>query len=316
MKQPFIPVISVGPFYVRFPRLTNLLLLLGFLTTGFAFFVLQEGAQPETAVYMLAQIITTIGYGDAVHPSYNAQTFLTVYVLLGALIFTNVATDVFDAAIRRTEIRLDTTLAALRERLRFDGKKPKYPSKYLPLLSSVIILGLVIFIWVMFFAHYESCTCSYGSTRVANCIDGPQCKETGGYQTDIHSALYMAVITFSTVGFGDIAPKSKLGRCVGSFFMIFGVASFGHLVSELFHLIDDNKNYHRKKSRCTREVFNLIDENETGWISRPEFLRYMLLRQGKVNVDALRQIDQLFDEIDANRNGRLSFEEIEGVMLD
>ena len=26
MKQPFIPVISVGPFYVRFPRLTNLLL--------------------------------------------------------------------------------------------------------------------------------------------------------------------------------------------------------------------------------------------------------------------------------------------------
>ena len=38
----------------------------------------------------------------------------------------------------------------------------------------------------------ESCTCSYGSTRVANCIDGPQCKVTGGYQTDIHSALYMA----------------------------------------------------------------------------------------------------------------------------
>ena len=38
----------------------------------------------------------------------------------------------------------------------------------------------------------ESCTCSYGSTRVANCIDGPQCKVTGGYQTDMHSALYMA----------------------------------------------------------------------------------------------------------------------------
>ena len=54
----------------------------------------------------------------------------------------------------------------------------------------------------------------------------------------------------------------------------------------MFHLIDDNKNYHRKKSRCTREVFNLIDENETGWISRPEFLRYMLLRQGKVGLPA------------------------------
>ena len=41
-----------------------------------------------------------------------------------------------------------------------------------------------------------------------------------------------AVITFSTVGFGDMAPKSKLGRALGSLFMILGVASLGLLVAQ------------------------------------------------------------------------------------
>lgn len=40
----------------------------------------------------------------------------------------------------------------------------RYPSKYLPLLSSVIILGLVIFIWVMFFAHYDACCIQWPSS--------------------------------------------------------------------------------------------------------------------------------------------------------
>jgi len=314
LKQPFIPVIATGPFYVRFPKTTNLLLLFSFLFAGFAFLVLEEGVQPETAVYTIAQIITTIGYGDAVQPSYYGQTFLTFYVLVGALIFTNLATDVFDAAIRRTEIRLDTTLAKLRVRL--SGKKPKYPSKYLPVISSAIILALLTFTWVMFFSHYESCTCSYGKTLVPDCIEGPQCKETGGYQTDMHTALYVAMITFSTVGFGDQAPKSKLGRCLGSFFMIVGVAAFGHLVAEVFHLIDEHKSYHRKRSRCTREIFNKIDRDQTGRISRPEFVRYMLVRQGKVDIKALKQVDELFDELDRNGSGHLSFEEIEGMILD
>lgn len=53
-------------------------------------------------------------------------------------------------------------------------------------------------------------------------------------------------------------------------------------VAEVFHLIDEHKSYHRKRSRCTREIFNKIDRDQTGRISRPEFVRYMLVRQGKV----------------------------------
>ena len=156
--------------------------------------------------------------------------------------------------IRRTEIRLDTTLAALRVRLH--GKKPKPLGPSWPQLDVFELMSTVASSWADpahkntskvpeqvssgcvlcnhshsddaylgdVFCHLrcpshfscwlcscrydmlngqtdqtwqssaleERCTCSYGTTRVVNCIDGPQCKETGGYTNDVHSALYMA----------------------------------------------------------------------------------------------------------------------------
>lgn len=38
-----------------------------------------------------------------------------------------------------------------------------------------------------------------------------------------------AIITYSTVGFGDFSPQSHLGRLVASLWMILGVLSFGNL---------------------------------------------------------------------------------------
>ena len=40
-----------------------------------------------------------------------------------------------------------------------------------------------------------------------------------------------AIITFSTVGFGDFSPSTVLGRCFASLWMILGVLAFGNLAS-------------------------------------------------------------------------------------
>lgn len=43
------------------------------------------------------------------------------------------------------------------------------------------------------------------------------------------TAIKLLLITFSTTGFGDYTPESELGRVLASFWIIFGVLSFGNL---------------------------------------------------------------------------------------
>merc|ERR1719162_477968 len=67
----------------------------------------------------------------------------------------------------------------------------------------VFVVGGAIFYMVA-----ESCTCSYGVSQKANCIPD-DCVATDGYTKNFGEAIYMAVITLTTVGFGDFTPKSK-----------------------------------------------------------------------------------------------------------
>ena len=50
-------------------------------------------------------------------------------------------------------------------------------------------------------------------------IEGPE----NGF-TNIPVSIYWAVVTLTTVGFGDITPKTDLGRAVSALVMIIGYA--------------------------------------------------------------------------------------------
>ena len=52
-------------------------------------------------------------------------------------------------------------------------------------------------------------------------------KATGDWERspfqDIPSACYFALVTMTTVGYGDVAPKSAIGQAFASMFCVFGV---------------------------------------------------------------------------------------------
>ncbi len=66
----------------------------------------------------------------------------------------------------------------------------------LTILTLVMILGTVMFV-----------------------VEGPE----NGY-TSIPESVYWAIVTLTTVGYGDIAPKTPMGQTIASFVMILGYA--------------------------------------------------------------------------------------------
>merc|ERR1719333_1772015 len=114
---------------------------------------------------------------------------------------------------------------------------------------SVTFILFMIFLGAgtIFYATFEACTCSYGATQVEGCVEGEKCPATGGAVKTWIDSFYMAVITLTTVGFGDHSPKSVTGRVFGCFANF--VCEFGKV------FLPAHRNKHQMSSK---EVFKRI----------------------------------------------------------
>ncbi|CAJ1360647.1 unnamed protein product, partial [Effrenium voratum] len=229
-----------------------------------------------------------------------------VYVLLGTIIVAKIVNDgaehVLHSASRRVDESLHHLEHAFTARLYVQGCQPLWHHFW----GAVATFGFFVATWVWYFVLAEGCSCSYGHTRVEGCEE-VRCLETNGVTKSTMEAIYMAVTTFSTVGFGDYSPSSRLGRVLGSIWMILGVLSFADLVSAVGEVLSAHQRYYRNKLRLLRQG---LDPNGDGVVDRAEFKLYMLLRQGRVSVDQLDALDRIFTQMDVDGTGRLSFQEI------
>jgi voltage-gated potassium channel len=70
----------------------------------------------------------------------------------------------------------------------------------------------------------------------------------------IPDAMWWGVVTLTTVGYGDIYPKTALGKFIGSFVVIAGVGLFalpaGILASGFNEVLQRRKEKKRKKMIC------------------------------------------------------------------
>ena len=101
---------------------------------------------------------------------------------------------------------------------------------------------------IVFLSFISTITVIFGSTMYL--IEGPE----NGF-TSIPRGIYWAIITLTTVGYGDIAPKTDLGQAVASVVMILGYAIIavptGIFTAELSKAI--NKEYDiRTCSSCNK----------------------------------------------------------------
>lgn len=98
----------------------------------------------------------------------------------------------------------------------------------------------------------------------------------------VADALYYAVISASTVGYGDMAPTTQSGRLVAIVAIPLAVGVMGHWLSFVASYIMQSKQDAMMKRRMKRELtladLDVMDKNKDGSVSQLEFMEFMLVR--------------------------------------
>ncbi|RHY29591.1 hypothetical protein DYB32_005042 [Aphanomyces invadans] len=106
------------------------------------------------------------------------------------------------------------------------------------------VLALVkILLFMLFLAHLVACVWFY----VAQ-LSPYSWSKSMGFMANDHanvvslqylSSLYWAIVTMTTVGYGDITPKTKTELIIAMFVMIIGVSMFGYVIGNITSLVDN-----------------------------------------------------------------------------
>jgi len=297
----------------QYPKLFVGSLLL--VIVGIVMFMMLENWTFTSAVYVIVQIITTIGYGD-ITVSHDASRFAMALYVVACLIvianFVSFFTTVFvEASANMVRKRLREAESTLADDVADEEDAKRKFANLNKLLFSVLLFASMVLFGTIFYALTEACDESYGMTYEAACPSNhgqtfQSCPSTC-YSLNWVQAFYMSVITMTTVGFGDFAPRSRLGRWVGIVWMLVGVASTAFFITSVSEYALASKEHFEDEDDISEEIFKKMDQGKTGFITRAEYRTYVLIKHGLIDQDTIDQIDEKYDSMDLNGNGKITF---------
>lgn len=315
------PLIQKGASAENPPEVSLRMYLAAFsvcwLLLGVAIGVQVENWSVVTSMYVFVQIVTTIGYGDVTVETELMKLFMSCYVLVSVMLIAGFMTDVAQSF-------MDTEGAAFVDRLKnvqdkVDGKKVKETSPNNAAVISCVHAGggfvFFVLLGTVFYATVENCSCSSGVTAIAGCVEGERCADTGGTTKTWIESFYMAVITLTTVGFGDHSPSTQIGRAFGCIWMLFGVVASANFVGAFSKAFLSAKKEQRI-GKVSEELFRNIDMDGSGQLSKNEFRMFALQKWGLLSPEQLTAVDSLFNQMDKTGDGYVDFDEVQQYCKD
>lgn len=296
-----------------------------------------EDWQVLTSLYVIVQIVTTVGYGDVTVNTNATKVFMSIYVLFCLVFLANLMGVITKAIIDRKAQYIRNRMRAM-ERSMLDHDdvgsheqaKTDTEKRTTLIVSAILFFGCILY-GTLFYAIAERCTCSYGTTNknyYENCTDEvyvttngsklvgyEACVASGGLLTSWVDAFYMSVITATTIGFGDHSPTSWWGRVFGIPWMIVSVAMTAFFLTAMSDYFDAEEPHFVKASAISARVFEKMDSDRNGWLSRSEYRCYVLLKHGLVSESLMDEIDSHFDELDVSQQGTVTFQAVRARAL-
>jgi len=212
-------------------------------------------------VYLMAQVLTTVGYGDITPAKPRAQVFVALYVLFSLLLIANTVSEVANAiADQLWEVNEEAAREAesqFRSMVSDDGSMGKLQrSKSGTLEDDTLALGVILhrkvppLPWKNFRQKLAGWL-FFVALGVAFYSNYP------GEEKTIWQSVYYSIITLSTVGFGAFTALTPGGKAFGAFWMLFGSFSLLGLVGAFTEMMCVVRS--REKWRIQKEN---VDEDE------------------------------------------------------
>jgi len=164
----------------------------------------------EESVYLYSQILTTVGYGDITPARPRGQLFIGVFVLVALLLIAGMIQELLEVFEELMETRIERLSKEATQYQTASVEKETRPvlrEAFVPVIYSSLVFCCFVAFGTLFFSLYPG----EGKTTA--------------------QAVYMSLITLSTVGFGAFTPSTHAGMVVGAFWMLFGTASLVAVVT-------------------------------------------------------------------------------------
>mmetsp|Transcript_44405 Transcript_44405/g.78080 ORF Transcript_44405/g.78080 Transcript_44405/m.78080 type:complete len:394 (-) Transcript_44405:53-1234(-) len=287
------------------------------MALGCGFLKVNEGWSILTTAYVMVQIVTTIGYGDITVENESSMLFMTLFSL-ALLILVALNINIVIQKFFEIETRVVTSvLKDVEDHLEQSNGDPH--NNHVPfnkLVSAICITGSLAIFGTVFFATYEACSCSVDVSRVQGCTSTSYkaCAATGGITKSWIEALYLVVMSFTTIGFGDFSIQSRLGRIIGTVWMLTSVASMGNLIAAISGYAAQQRTLHelleREMDNDGKEVFDRIDKDQSGTLSRSEFIHFTLIRYALISEEVITTIEKEYERLDTTGEEKVTREMI------
>lgn len=227
-------------------------------------------------VYLMSQVITTVGYGDITPAHPKGQVFVGMYVLCSLFVIAMLVSDMValimstvqqfqEKLLKREHVEVNYNLkgkakanaasARKKGKTSIAAKAEKPP--FSPVIYSFSIYAIFATTWILFFHYYPG----EGKTWL--------------------QAIYMSVITLSTVGFGAFTPNTTWGMVFASFWMIFGSAALVSVVTSFTDYTMKMQEYERFDEDATKKALEEYKAKHTnGEMTETQFIRFTIMQKG------------------------------------
>lgn len=249
------------------------LIVVTHILVGALFIWAIEGWTPVSSVYFCILTLTTVGYGDLVPKSHLGRVFTSLHTLLGCTI----AATCLGTLVGRMS-------ASIRPRKHVVGGRSSSGSnrETHELMGAQLLAAGVLSIGML-----------YG-TMVEN--------------WPLLDAFYWAVISCTSVGFGDLVP-SEASRVLAGTYLLVAVGGFASAAAQVTRIAAAMERQRQAEAFAARgvtaEVIEKMDLSGDGRVDRAEFMRFMLVANGLVEVTEIDKLDALFDSLDVDGSGSL-----------